>query len=474
MTYSSISQDNLPPNSSATTTTESDCAALLLAYEISTPPPNLESPLSSKVYLFRHRRFWRHAMFCTFVVSIVASGFELHNHKLASLASILLFALDLLLLTCHHHQKIKIHAVLLMLAVNCAEIFFLRYSPIIAYSSILKPIVWFHVFEPEFNTFRTFLSILPRIFKLLFFELVVILFCAVAATELFGSSDEQYRTMRNSFFNLFVLSTTVSNPSSWSEAYKKNKFVAFFFVGFLVLTVFFLHALVLAIVFDSYAKVTKRQLAKSLTNRGENLRMAWMAICEMPGDIFSNVKIENAKAAIKTLRSHYRQNKMEIIFESLGTKDYLTFEKWKIVVPQALAVRVRRRRRRRRQIWLMFNYPIGIFKTTCRVLPATHGPLLLLACCFHVYAYVGVILFGGGNFGGTTATYNFKSYCEGLVTLFNMAVVNDWNQLAQSIVDGGGGRSSLDIFHLLLRVGRMCRSQSLRSGFRYGVFKVVG
>lgn len=75
------------------------------------------------------------------------------------------------------------------------------------------------------------------------------------------------------------------------------------------------------------------------------------------------------------------------------------------------------------------------------MLPALAGPLFLILSTLHVFAYVGMALWGGAidvaklaNNKHITPLYylnNFNTYPQGLVTLFNILVVNDWHAIAE-------------------------------------------
>jgi two pore calcium channel protein len=75
------------------------------------------------------------------------------------------------------------------------------------------------------------------------------------------------------------------------------------------------------------------------------------------------------------------------------------------------------------------------------VLPALAGPVILVLTTIHVFVYFGMTLWGGAvdvtelaNISQLTPMYalnNFNSYTEGLVTVFNILVVNDWHAIAE-------------------------------------------
>lgn len=80
-----------------------------------------------------------------------------------------------------------------------------------------------------------------------------------------------------------------------------------------------------------------------------------------------------------------------------------------------------------------------IVKRSGEVLPAIIGPLALVLSSLHFFTYVGMLIWGGAiNVGGNndriTPLYdlnNFNTYLSGLLTMFNIFVVNDWQTIAE-------------------------------------------
>jgi hypothetical protein len=93
-------------------------------------------------------------------------------------------------------------------------------------------------------------------------------------------------------------------------------------------------------------------------------------------------------------------------------------------------------------IRIMRFFPIfrDVVRRSADVLPAMAGPLILVLTTLHVFVYIGMAFWGGAvdiekmsqNPNVTELYYlnNFNSYAEGLVTMFNVLVLNDWNSLA--------------------------------------------
>ena len=92
-------------------------------------------------------------------------------------------------------------------------------------------------------------------------------------------------------------------------------------------------------------------------------------------------------------------------------------------------------------IRIMRFFPIfrDVVRRSSDVIPALSGPLVLVLSTMHIFVYAGMALWGGMvNVGQhvDSITYlydlnNFNSYPEGVVTMFQVLVVNDWHAIAE-------------------------------------------
>lgn len=82
-----------------------------------------------------------------------------------------------------------------------------------------------------------------------------------------------------------------------------------------------------------------------------------------------------------------------------------------------------------------------VVRRSTDVIPALAGPLFCVLTTIHVFVSLGIALWGGAidiDYLSTLETLtplyylnNFNSYIEGLVTIFNVLVVNDWHAIAE-------------------------------------------
>lgn len=97
-----------------------------------------------------------------------------------------------------------------------------------------------------------------------------------------------------------------------------------------------------------------------------------------------------------------------------------------------------------------------IVRRSADVLPALRGPFFLIVTVLHMFVYIGMILWGGAidvevmaqNAQITPLYYlnNFNSYAKGLVTMFNIFIVNDWHAIAEVFLYADRNSSPLIVY----------------------------
>lgn len=108
-------------------------------------------------------------------------------------------------------------------------------------------------------------------------SLFKILSFAAVACRLFQHYEPFYH-LSIAWLSLFKLSTTVVNPSIWMPIYQETKFSALFFVLFIIVTVFYMHSLVLSVVFQTYIQAATEIHDRSVTDREDALQLAYAAL----------------------------------------------------------------------------------------------------------------------------------------------------------------------------------------------------
>lgn len=428
---------------------------------------------------------------------------------------------------------------------------------VVIWCSIAKPLVFYYVSQRARDAFVALRRISRIVARVLAIELLLILMFAAVGCRLFAE-DESFRNLSAAWLALFKQSTTVSNPSVWMQIYADNKWSAVFFVTFIVISIFYMHSLVLSVVFSTFLKAASKVHERTRMNREKTIQMAFASLLQKeeekdrpelrPKGTVSTLLL---RETLSRMRPHYSLQKIGTLVDIMdpvneGSLDFSTF---RIRIRQALNASIRNARITSRfgvllELWgitvaivnfvyvvlvtSVFNWgwfssnqqtigtvvtiaatletlarlnptkilpfsPISrlnptfdglasvaaavslfgiltnaresvsfdcmimgraldmirimrffpsfqdIVKRSCDVVPSLVGPMVLLATTLHIFVYIGMALWGGAvSVGSNTEEvpylydlYNFNSYSEGVVTMFQILVVNDWHLLSE-------------------------------------------
>jgi hypothetical protein len=127
------------------------------------------------------------------------------------------------------------------------------------------------------------------------------------------------------FYNITV-STTVVNPSIWMPAYNESRWNAVFFVIFIVVSVFYLHSLVLSVVFQVFIQSATEIHRRSNSCKEESLQLAFLALTSTRNSTNTNINQlpphNNALVdtrliceMLRLLRPHYSQQKLNVLID---------------------------------------------------------------------------------------------------------------------------------------------------------------
>lgn len=148
---------------------------------------------------------------------------------------------------------------------------------VVLYSSIWKPVVLFYVSAKARHAMEALLRIATHVIRVLVIELVLILSFAAVACRLF-TDFEHFEHLSAAWLSLFELATTVVNPSIWMPMYQKTHWSAIFFILFIVVIVFYMHSLVLSVVFQTYQQATLEIHERSVTDRENAILLAFASL----------------------------------------------------------------------------------------------------------------------------------------------------------------------------------------------------
>lgn len=233
---------------------------------------------------------------------------------------------------------------------NVAKVALTRQGDIVLFSSVFKPLVLFYVSAQARDAFAAVRSILRIVLRVLIMELFLILMFAAVACRLF-QKHERFRSLDVAWLSLFELATAVVNPSIWMPIYKESQLSALFFIFFMVTAVFYLHSLVLSVVFQTYIQAAAEIHELNASDREDAVHFAFLALLRdeqshnygKDSDVSNLVRIRDVRHVLRLLRPHYSTMKINALIEIVdpsgqGVVDYATF---RTKIRQALNASIR-------------------------------------------------------------------------------------------------------------------------------------
>ena len=428
------------------------------------------------------------------------------------------------------------------------------------FASIFKPLVWFYVSSQARDALAAVRRILKIVVRVLVMELLLILMFAAVACRLF-QDYEGFESLYVAWISLFELSTTVVNPSLWMPMYHDSKLSSIFFVLFIVVNVFYVHSLVLSVVFQTYIQAAAEIHERNSSDREDAVHLAFQALLQEEDDAEdrkdSFIDIQAVRETLQRMRPHYSPMKINALVEIVdptnqGAVDFPTF---RTKIRQALNASIRTPRNASMlamsvelvavavaisnfayvillsspyeekwftsiqlragcvitlvacfELLVRFNpfripdftpltrlnatfdglalvaalvssvgmvlFFLGkpgsleyilmgraidmvramrffqifrdVVRRTSDVVPALGGPMILVATALHIFVYLGMALWSSSiEVGMHKETVpelydlnNFNSYQEGVITMFQVLVVNDWYLVAEVFLYG--------------------------------------
>ena len=177
-------------------------------------------------------------------------------------------------------------------------------------SSLFKPIVFFYVSDRARDALEALLRIGKVVTRVIMIEVFLILTFAAVACRMFHSFSS-FENLSTSWLSLFELSTTVVNPSLWMPMYQSNPWSALFFIGFIVTSVFYLHSLVLSVVFQTYVQAASEIHLRSVSDRESAIQLAFLALSKDDGSEL--ISTSSIRRVLQIVRPHYSHHKVSMI-----------------------------------------------------------------------------------------------------------------------------------------------------------------
>mmetsp|Transcript_3341 Transcript_3341/g.3723 ORF Transcript_3341/g.3723 Transcript_3341/m.3723 type:complete len:894 (-) Transcript_3341:100-2781(-) len=197
--------------------------------------------------------------------------------------------------------------------------------------SFFKPIVFFYQSRQARDALEALISISNKLLHVILIEFFSILIFAAVACRLYNEY-ESFQSLPQAWVSLFALSTTVVNPSIWMPVYNESRWNAVFFVIFIVVNIFYLHSLVLSVVFQVFIKSATKIHRRSDSDKEESLKVAFLALISTRNNTDNknqlssgnNVLIDSRLIyeVLRLLRPHYSQQKLNVLINIILSCDF--------------------------------------------------------------------------------------------------------------------------------------------------------
>lgn len=168
-----------------------------------------------------------------------------------------------------HKRRMYILFAISVIALINIIVSFIKWTP--AYlSDFLRPIV-FMLFSQNLRSNAYFMILLLKDSAVIIFStLCFVGFFAFTGYFMFKQTMEgfiYFSTPLAGLYHMFILLTTANFPNVMLPAYNENRFYCAFFIGYLVIGLYFLQNLLLAMIFDNYRKRVQEKAETKVESR---------------------------------------------------------------------------------------------------------------------------------------------------------------------------------------------------------------
>jgi hypothetical protein len=187
---------------------------------------------------------------------------------------------------------------------------------IVMFSSLFKPLFLFYVSTRARDALEALRLIIRLVLRVILMELLLILIFAAVATRLFRTFDT-FDDLSTAWLSLFELGTTVINPSVWLPMYHEASASAIFFVFYIVTAVFYVHSLVLSVVFQTYIQAASEIHDRNASDREDAVQLSYFALQRKGGTKNTTVYVQDVREVLRKVRPHYNAMKINALVQIL-------------------------------------------------------------------------------------------------------------------------------------------------------------
>lgn len=213
---------------------------------------------------------------------------------------------------------------------------------IVMFSSLFKPLFLFYVSTRARDALEALRRVIRLVARVIVMELLLILIFAAVATRLFRTYDS-FDDLSTAWLSLFELGTTVINPSVWLPMYHEASTSAIFFVFYIVTATFYLHSLVLSVVFQTYIQAASEIHDRNASDREDAVQLAYFALQRKGGTKNTKVYMQDVRQVLHLVRPHYNAMKINALVEIVDPTNQQTIDlaTFRTKIRQALNASIR-------------------------------------------------------------------------------------------------------------------------------------
>ncbi|XP_030757236.1 two pore calcium channel protein 1-like isoform X2 [Sitophilus oryzae] len=176
------------------------------------------------------------------------------------------------------HKRTMVKCITLIIMVIEAIVVLIRQSSHFRVTRALRPIflVDTRACGAVRRYIRQILQSLPPILDMLILLMFFVCSYALLGYFLFsGHGNPYFKTLSDSFVNMFVLLTTANFPDVMMPSYAKSKWSAVFFISYISTVLYVLMNLMLAVVYETFTGIEKHKFRKLLLHKRQACKLAF-------------------------------------------------------------------------------------------------------------------------------------------------------------------------------------------------------
>ncbi|KAL1502413.1 hypothetical protein ABEB36_007557 [Hypothenemus hampei] len=218
-----------------------------------------------------------------------------------------------------NHKRTMIKCITLMIMVVEAVVVLIRQSSHFRVTRGLRPIflVDTRACGAVRRYIRQILQSLPPILDML--VLLMFFVCSYALLGYFlfsGHKNFYFKTLSDSFINMFVLLTTANFPDVMMPSYNKTRWSALFFISYISTVLYVLMNLMLAVVYETFTGIEKDKFRKLLLHKRQACKLAFRLLVSRQNP--NNLRFKQFQGLMRYFSPKTSQRDVILVFRQMN------------------------------------------------------------------------------------------------------------------------------------------------------------